>query len=191
MTYRAASAAIYASAAVMASLAAPSAARAAGGPSLMEKTLYTSDIQYRFTRAPDNKALSIVFDNFSVALPRGSGAPAIRVFPLRIPVTDASTGATLRLKARGRLDCPAGTTCIGILWVNGQTKAISHPRGKKSTGTIVEAEFVLPGADVHQAAVMLIAERATGKRDCTATIRVDALEVAIAPPPADAGAGKK
>jgi hypothetical protein len=191
MAYRAASAVICASAAFVTSLAAPSAGHAADGPSLVEKTLYTSDIQYRFTRAPDNKALSVVFDNFSVTLPRGSAVPAIRIFPLRMPVTNASKGATLRVKARGRLDCTAGTTCVGILWVNGQTKAISHPRGKKATGTIVEAEFELPGAEVHQAAVMLIAERATGRRDCTATIRVDALDVAIAPPPADAGAGKK
>jgi hypothetical protein len=178
-------------AAVTAAVAVPSAAYAVDGPRLVEKTLYTSDIQYRFQRSPDNKTLSVVFDNLGVALSPQSAGPAIRVFPLRIPVADASKGATLRIKARGKLTCPAGTACLGILWVNGQTQVLKPSRGKTSSGIVAEAEFSLPGAEVHQAAVMLIADRTTKKGGCAAAISLGSLDLTIAPPPAEAGSAKK
>src|SRR5262245_22537288 len=85
------------------------------------KTLYTTDIQYRFTRAPDNKALSVLFDNFGVALvPSADADPTVsRVLPLMIPVTNAEQGAKLVIQARGNAECKKGAKCLAILWVNG------------------------------------------------------------------------
>jgi hypothetical protein len=178
-----------AAAAVIAGLAPLSPAQAQDGPRLVEQVLYTSDIQYSFTRSPDNKAISVRFDNFSVVLAPGSGAaPATRVFPLRIPVNDADKGVTLHVEARGRFNCPDGVACVGILWVNGQTTLYSSDPGKDLFH--VDVELSLPAAEVYQAAVMLIADRETKRQDLAASIRIDTLELTIAPPPAETGPGK-
>jgi hypothetical protein len=161
------------------------------------KTLHTSEIQYRFTRSPDSKEMSVLFDNFAVTLaPGGGAAPAVRILPLRIPVSDAGKGATLRVKVRGALACGDGAACLAILWVNGHTQVLKLTREKKSAGFFAEADFSLPGADVHQAAVILIAEREERRRrlfrrnDVAAMVSVDSLDFAIGPP-AGAGGAKK
>lgn len=199
MSYVFPSAFMIAAAAVIASVVAPFPSRAQDGPGLESKTLHTSDIQYRFTRSPDNKALSVLFDNFGVALvPGGGAAPAIRVLPLRIPVIDAGKGAMLRVQARGGLVCPDGAACLAILWVNGHTKVLNLSRNKTSADFIAEADFSLPGADVHQAAVILVAERETRRKrlfpryrnDVAAMISIDSLDLTIAPPAAAGGTKK-
>jgi hypothetical protein len=180
----------------VAGVAAPSPSRAQGAPGFVEKTLHTSDVQYRFTRSPDNKALSVLFDNFSVNLVSGGGAtPAIRIVPLRIPVSNVGKGATLRVQARGGLVCPDGASCLAILWLNGQTNVLNLTKDKAAANYYAEAEFSVPGAEVHQAAVILIAERQAKqkrlfKRDVTAMIGVDSLDFTIAPP-TPAGDSKK
>jgi hypothetical protein len=186
MTYIFPSAFMIAATAVIASVAAPFHSRAQEGPGLENKTLFTSDIQYRFTRSPDNTALSVLFDNFAVALVHGGGAaPAIRVLPLRIPVMDADKGAMLRVQARGGLVCPDGAVCLAIVWVNGQTKVLNLSRNKTSSDFSAEAEFSLAGADVHQAAVILIAEHKTRRKqffrrnDVAVMISVDSLDLTI------------
>jgi hypothetical protein len=195
MTSAVPSALVLTAAILSAIAAAPSHLRAQDGPGFGNKTLHTSDVQYRFTRLPDNKALSILFDNFSVNLVSGGGpAPALRVVPLRIPVANADKGATLRVQARGGLSCPDGASCLAILWLNGQTNVLNLSKDK-AANYFAEAEFSLPGAEVHQAAVILIAER-QGKRkrmfrrDVTATISVDKLDFIISALTAAGGAKK-
>jgi hypothetical protein len=187
-----------AAAIVVASVAATSPSRAQEGPGFGNKTLHTSDVQYRFTRSPDNKALSVLFDNFSVNLVSGGGpAPAIRVLPLRIPVSNAGKGATLRVQARGGLVCSAGATCLAILWLNGQTKVLNLAKDKSAANYYAEAEFSLPGAEVYQAAIMLIAEREAKRKrllqrnEVTAMLGVDSLDFTIAPPAPAAGTKKQ
>jgi hypothetical protein len=187
MTYIFPSAFMIAATAVIAGAAAPFPCHAQEGPGLENKSLYTSDIQYRFTRSPDNKTLSVLLVNFSVALVYGDGAaPAIRVLPLRIPVMDADKGTMLRIQARGGLVCPDGAACLAIIWVNGQTKVLKLSRNKTSTDFSAEAEFSLAGADVHQAAVILIAEHKTRRKqffrpnDVAVMISVDSLDLTIA-----------
>jgi hypothetical protein len=158
-------------------------ARAQGAAGFVNKTLYASDIQYRVTRSPDNKTLSVLFDNFGVSLTAdGPAAPAIHVLPLTIPVAGAAKGATVHVQVRGGLVCPDGASCLVILWVSGQTKVLTLAPGKTSADFGGDAEFALPGADVHQAAVILIAERPTNRHDISATINVDSLDLTIAPP---------
>lgn len=167
-------------------------ARAQDGPGLGDKTLYTSDIQYRFTRSPDNKALSVLFNNFGVTLlPSGDAAPTVtRVFPLSIPVTEAGDGAALHVEARGRVKCPDGVKCLVILWFNGQTKVLTISQNKTSAEFFGDDNFVLPGAEVYQATVILIAERETKRYDLGAKISVDSLDLTITPQP-PAGAARK
>lgn len=188
MTYAFRSVSMIAAAAVIANVLAPLPSGAQDGPALVNRTVHTSDVQYRFTRSPDNTALSVLFDNFAVALvPGGGAAPAIRVLPLRIPVAGAGKGATLRAKVRGGLACADGAACLAILWVNGHTRVLKPARDKASAGYFAEADFSLPDADVHQAAVILIAERGARRKglfrrkDISATISVDSLDFTIGP----------
>src|SRR5262245_28893073 len=110
----------FAAAAVIMSIGAPGSSHAHDGPRLGDRILYTSDIQFNYTRSSDNKTITVVLDNFSASrAPRAAGGPAIRIFPLRIPVADAREGATLRIKTRGKRECPGGAVCLAILWVNG------------------------------------------------------------------------
>jgi hypothetical protein len=162
----------------------PCSSLAQGGPSLAQKTLYTSDINYDATRSPDNKSLAVVLDNFAVALVAGDGAAptAIRVFPLNIPVTQASNGATVRIRMRGKLMCPDGAACVVIAWMNGYTNVLTISPSGTSGEFSAGADFSLPGADVHQAALILIAERQAKKNDVAAMIKVDSLDLTIAPP---------
>ena len=197
MTYAFPSASAIAAAAVIVNVLAPLPSAAQDGPGLVNRTVHTSDVQYRFTRSPDNTALSVLFDNFAVALvPGGGAAPAIRVLPLRIPVTDAGKGATLRVQVRGGIACADGAACLAILWVNGNTQVLKPARDKASAGFFAEAVFSLPDADVHQAAVILIAERGarpkrlSRRNDISAMISVDSLDLAISPLAA-AGEAKK
>jgi hypothetical protein len=170
----------------------PCSSLAQDGPRLAQKTLYTSDINYDATRSPDNKSLAVVLDNFAVTLVAGDGAAptAIRVFPLSVPVTQAGNGSTVRIRMRGKLVCLDGAACVVIAWMNGYTNVLnispSTPSGEFST----DADFSLPGADVHQAAVILIAERQAKKNDVTAMIKVDSLDLTIAPPAVASGTKK-
>jgi hypothetical protein len=197
MTFAFPSASMLAAAAVIAAVLAPLPSSAQGGPVFENRTLHTSDIQYRFTRSPDSKEMSVLFDNFAVAPAAGGGAgPAVRVLPLRIPVSGAGKGATLRVKVRGALACGDGAACLAVLWVNGHTQVLKLARDKASKGYFAEADFSLPGADVHQAAVILIAEREERRRrffrrnEVAAMVSVDSLDFAIAPP-AGAGGAKR
>jgi hypothetical protein len=196
MSYRSTSAFVIAAAVAIASIATATLVRAQDGPGLENKTLHTSDIQYRFKRSPDNKVLSVLFDNFGVALAPEGGAPsAIRVVPLRIPVADADKGATVHVKAKGGLRCMDGTSCLAIVWVNGQTKVLNLVQNKASADFSAEADFELPGADVHQAAIILIAEREAKRkrlfrREASTMISIDSFELTIAPPPAANGKKK-
>jgi hypothetical protein len=197
MTFAIPSAPILAAAAVIATVLAPLPSSAQDGPVFENRTLHTSDIQYRVKRSPGNTKMSVLFDNFAVALAQGGGAaPAVRVLPLRIPVEGAGKGATLRVEVRGALACGDGAACLAILWVNGHTQVLKPAREKKSQGFFAEADFSLPGADVHQAAVILIAEREERRKrffrrnDVTAMVSVESLDLAITPP-AGAGGVKK
>jgi hypothetical protein len=175
---------------VIAAVMAPSPSCAQGGPELVQKTLHTSDIQYRATRSPDT--LSILFENFDLALVAGDGAaPTVtRVFPLTIPVTGAGKGATVRVQARGGQVCPDSAACLVIVWVNGHSKVLNSRPNKTSADFIADAEFSLPGADVHQAAIILIAEREAKRNDVAAMIKVHSLDLAIAPLTAAGGTKK-
>lgn len=196
MTYALPSASMLAAAAVVATVLAPLPSSAQDGPAWENKTLHTSDIQYRFTRSPDSTKMSVLFDNFAVTVaPGGGAAPAVRVLPLRIPVANAGKGATLRVEMRGALACGDGAACVAMLWVNGHTQVLKLARDKASKGFFAEADFSLPGADAHQAAVILIAEREEKRkrffrRNAAATIGVDSLDFTIGPP-AGAGGAKR
>jgi hypothetical protein len=189
MPYRFSAVSSFAAAAVIVSMGAPGSSHAHDGPRLGDKILYTSDVQFNYTRSPDNKAISVAFDNFSAArLPGAGGGPVIRILPLRIPVADAGEGATLRIKTRGKRDCPGAAVCLAILWVNGQTQVLGLPPAKRPSDFSAEAELVLPRANVYEAVLVLFAERTT--RGPAATISVASLDLAIAPPPAQTGTAK-
>ena len=179
MTYGSPLVFVISAAAVMASLMSPS--RGQDGPGLVGKTLYTSDVQYRFTRSPDNKALSVLFDNFGVALAPGMTPVATRVLPLTIPVMRADKGATVRVQARGGLVCPDGAACRVIVWVNGRTDVLKISPNPASPDFSSELEFSLPGGEVYQAVVILIAEREIKRNNVAAMISVDSLDLTIAP----------
>jgi hypothetical protein len=76
--------------------------------------------------------------------------------------------------------------------VNGQTKVLTLSPDKKSGAYTSEAEFSLAGAEVHyQLSAMLLAEREAKRPKLVATITIDTLDFAIAPPADKAAAGKK
>lgn len=182
---------VIAASAIIASVLGPCSSRAQVGPELV-KTLHTSDIHYRFTHSPDRKAVSVVLDNFDVALVAGDGAvpTVIRVFPLWMPVRKAGKGATVRVRTRGKLACPEGVTCTAIVWMNGFTNVLDLPANKTSGEFLGDAHFSVPGANVLQAAVILVAERQTKRNDIAAMIKVDSLELTIAPPVVAGGTKK-
>lgn len=172
-----------------ATLVSATSVRAETGPGFVLKTLHSTDVQYSLTPAPDYKALSVLFDNLAVNLFNSEDAPPVasRVFPLSIPVKNAGQGALLTVDVRGAAHCSA--PCLVMVWVNGQTKVLDYSVSRASNFTS-RAQFALPGAEIFQTAVILIADRATKETGTVGKLTVDSLDFTIAPPAPESGGGK-
>lgn len=167
--------------AIAASLIAATASSAgAEGPNFVEKTLYTSDVQYRVTRTPDGHELNVEFDNFNVALLPGGSPTAVRTLSLKLPVSNSQNGAMFSFAPRGKVKCPEAAKCGMILWINGVTKTFDHSRNDGETAAFGSASlFPIPGAGAHQATLVLFVEREVKQTNVAAEMKVETVQFTI------------
>jgi hypothetical protein len=164
-------------------LTASSAGRAQSGPGFPGGPLYMSDIDYSVKTSPDGKTVSLGFKKFRLVLLKGeAGSPTVsRTAPWTIPVKEGGKGAKVRIEARGQSDCPDGSKCLVILWLNGQTSVMPVSQGTAPMELLATADFSLPAVEVVQATVILLAERETKRSDAAPMMRIGSLDLTINP----------
>jgi hypothetical protein len=155
---------------------------AAEGPGFGDRLIQESDIRYSFTLAPDNKTLSVLFDNLRVELPAHRAEPLIatRTFTLSIPIKDGATGTSVGMDLRGAVQRTEGANVLLVLWVNGRSTVID-------LSTVPYGDFerrvdaTLDAASECQLIFVLMAERDAQPGEVGAMLDVDSLDVVIKP----------
>src|SRR5262245_17643122 len=85
------------------------------GPAFGKTASHTSDVQFRHAIAPDNKSISILFDNFSAAVIPGGPPISTRLLSIVYPLTGVQSEMALKIALRGAVMLGVGTSSTFVL----------------------------------------------------------------------------
>jgi hypothetical protein len=159
---------------------------AADGPGFGNAPSYISDVQVTHAISPDKKAISILFDNFTVTLVPLGPPVAIRTFSLVLPLKGVEVGATLTggLQGGGGMEPGTGATLIfRALGVSQMFDPLFGPGDENSFTKAVDLK-VPAGGDLRMT-IIVVLEGNPADPNGQATVTLDAVDFTIGPPKDD------
>lgn len=158
-------------------------ARADDGFAFGKAATHISDVQFRHSLSPDNKAVTIIFDNLNVAISQLSPPIATRTLSVSYPMAGGTAADKLLIRIDGALAAEAGTSSTLIVRVLGETHVIDlsdvTTPGNFTKDFLVSAE----SARDLRLTVFLLIERSNQEKDGEAVLTIDSIEAAIPLPP--------
>jgi hypothetical protein len=137
----------------------------------------------RHSLAPDNKGLSILFDNFLIRFPAGDQQIVTRTLSVAFPITGVKEEATLVMGVRGFVALGDGLSCSLIVRVLGETHVLDPllGEGEKNPGNYTKdlSIKVPPGADLRMTFVIVL-ERDAANPAAEGQLVVDSVDLAFA-----------
>jgi hypothetical protein len=140
---------------------------------------HVSDVRFNHTLSPDNKALTILFDNFSVQLRPGGAPVAARMVSLVFPLADVTTGAEVSVHLRGFATLEAGATGTVIFRAFGQTQPLEPLFERGDSNFTKSLSLKVPTGSNADITLVLIVER--GNSDHDAIVTLDSIDIGIEP----------
>jgi hypothetical protein len=152
------------------------------GPTISKRASHVSEVRFSHALAPDNKTVSILFDNFVVAL--GPGAPVVArtvsmIFPL-----EGNAGGAAKIDLRGSAALDHGATGTVIFRVFGETHVLepllgpADPNPGDFTKTLA---LKVPAGSNLDMTFLVVAERGANRRGDT-SVTLDSVDISLGQP---------
>ena len=153
------------------------------GFSFGKAATHISDVQFRHSLSPDNKAITIIFDNLIVAVSKLSSPIASRSLSVSYPMSGGTSADKLLVRIDGALAKDAGTSATLIVRVLGETHTIDL--SDVSIPGDFTKDFLVSAQDASdlRLTLFLLVERSDTKDGGEAALTIDSFEAAIPLPP--------
>ena len=144
---------------------------------------HVSDVQFRHTSSPDNKAITILFDNLNVSLAQLSAPIASRALSVSYPMSGGTAADKLRVRLDGALSLDSGAGATLIVRVLGETHVIDLSDVTVPGNFTKDFTISAEGASDLRLTLFLLVERSNEKKGAEAMLTIDSIEAAIPLPP--------
>jgi hypothetical protein len=147
---------------------------------------FISDVQLTHAVTDDKKAVSLLFDNFTLSLVPGGPPVVMRTFSLVFPLKDAAAGATLTGGLTGGGALNPGTGAMLIFRAGGVSHVFDPLFGPDDIDSFTKpiALAVPPGGDLRMT-IILALEGSAKDPKAQAMVNLDAVDLTIGPPQPD------
>jgi hypothetical protein len=155
-------------------------------PGFADAPSHISDVQVTHALSPDKKAISILFDNFTLSLVPGGPPIVLKAFSLVLPLKGVAAGATLTGGLQGGGAMEPGTGAMLIFRASGISQVFDPLFGSDDeTGFTKEINLrVPPGGDLRMS-IILALEGNPADAKGQAMVNLDAVDLTIGPPQGD------
>ena len=154
------------------------------GPVFGKGASHVSDVRFTHALTPDQKTLSILFENFSIRLEPGGAPVAARMVLIVFPLTGGTADTMAKVDLRGAATLQAGATGTVIVRAFGETHVLEPLFDTANPGTeesfMKELTLKVPAGRNTDMTLILIAERGPNLRDET-RVTLDAIEMSVGP----------
>lgn len=152
-------------------------------PTIAKGASHVSDVRFSHTLSPDEKSISIIFDNFAVRLGPAGPPVATRMLSMTFPLAGGTVDAVAKVDFRGSAGLEAGATGTAIFRVFGETHVLEPllGPGDANPGDYVK-QLVLkaPAGSNLDMTFVVIAERGGNTRGDTA-VTLDSIDISLGP----------
>ena len=144
---------------------------------------HISDVQFRHSLSPDNKAVTILFDNLIVAVSDLSSPVASRTLSVSYPMSGGTSADKLLVRIDGALARDAGTSATLVVRVLGETHTVDL--SDVSVPGDFTKDFLVSAQDATdlRLTLFLLVERSDAKNRGQAALTIDSFDAAIPLPP--------
>jgi hypothetical protein len=156
-------------------------AETVAGPTFGKTASYISDVQFRHSLSPDNRILSIHFDNLLVGIMPGGPPACSRTFTIVYPLVDAASEMELSIDFRGAVLPKTGVTGNLALLVLGQTRVLDPILDSDDAGSYTKSLRIRVPAgrsDLPMTFVLSV-EQSDNKQPGQALLTVDSVDLAL------------
>ena len=156
---------------------------AAKGPAFGRAASHIGDVQLRHTLSPDNRANTILFDNFALRLLPGGPPIVTRTLSIVYPFTKVDAETALSVHLRGHvslLDAAGATLVYRVLGTTHVLDPLLAPSDGSHAGYEKELSLtVRPGDDLAMTFLMGL-ERDAAHPSAEGLVTVDSIDMALA-----------
>ena len=150
-------------------------------PGFAKAPTFISDLQMTHALSPDNKAISILFDNFVASLVPAGPPVVTRTFSLVLPLKNVAAGARLTGGVRGGGGMEAGTGAMLIFRAGGISQVFDPLFEGDDTGFTKEVDLAVPAAGDLRMTIILALEGSATDPKAQAMVAIDSVDLAIGP----------
>ena len=148
-------------------------------------TSYISDVQFRQSLSPNNRSMSILFDNFSVSILPGGPPIATRSLSICYPLIEIASAAKLSIDMRGAIILEAETNATFVFRALGETHVLDpllSSGNDKSTNYLKSFILKVPaGSEDLRMTLFIVVEQGTSKHPGQASLTVDSMDLSLGP----------
>jgi len=149
-------------------------------PTIAKGASHVSDVRFSHSLAPDNKSISIMFDNLVVGLAAGGAPVAARTVSMTFPLAGGTADAAAKIELRGSAALEGGATGTVIFRVFGETHVLEpllEPADPNPGDFIKQLVLKAPAGSSLDMTFIVVAERGGNQSDTSVTL--DSLDLSL------------